>query len=326
MTDIDVSSICNALVDILVKTEDTTLEKLNLKKGIMHLVDDDRQAEVLKHFANSKPVTELGGSCLNAIRTLASLGSKTHFSGMVGEDAYGKMIHERMDTLNISNNLDTSRASTGTCLVLVSPDGERTMNTNLGASRLFDESLVPSEALKNSKVFHFCGYQWDSDSQKKAIKLAIDIAKANGTKVSFDIADPFVVQNNREDFLKLIEQSADIVFANQEESKMLFGCSPEDSAKKIAEFGAIGVIKKGAKGAVVAHKGQSIQIPPIATEVKDTTAAGDMFAAGFLYGYTNEQTLEVCGHIAATLAADVICRVGATVSEAALGKAKSIIQ
>ena len=91
MTDIDVSSICNALVDILVKTEDTTLEKLNLKKGIMHLVDDDRQAEVLKHFANSKPVTELGGSCLNAIRTLASLGSKTHFSGMVGEDAYGKM-------------------------------------------------------------------------------------------------------------------------------------------------------------------------------------------------------------------------------------------
>lgn len=157
MSQYDVTSICNALVDILVDANDSDIETLGLTKGIMHLVDDTRQNEVLNHFEGAKPVTELGGSCLNAIRTLANLEAKTHFAGMVGQDKYGEMIKSRMEELRIEQSIDLSSTSTGTCLVLISPDGERTMNTNLGASRLFDKSLVPTEALKSSKVFHFCG-------------------------------------------------------------------------------------------------------------------------------------------------------------------------
>lgn len=325
MSQYDVTSMCNALVDILIDAKDSDIETLGLTKGIMHLVDDQRQNEVLSHFEKADPVTELGGSSLNAIRTLASLDAKTHFAGMVGEDKYGDMIKKRMEELNIHQSIDISTKSTGTCLVLVSPDGERTMNTNLGASRLFDKSLVPTEALKASKVFHFCGYQWDTENQIKAIEAAIEISRANNTKVSFDIADPFVVQNHKDTFLKLIEGFTDIVFANQEEARMLFDSSPEDSAKAIAKMGSIGVIKKGGEGAVIGYKDELIEISPIATTVKDTTAAGDMFAAGFLYGLTRDQNLAICGEIAATLAADVISRVGATVSDEAIAKAKNLI-
>lgn len=326
MTQYDVVSICNALVDVLVTAEDSDLSQLELTKGMMHLVDEDRQAKVLSHFSGKGTTTELGGSAMNAIRTIASLGLKTSFAGMIGEDSYGRLIKERMESLGIDSHLASCEQATGTCLVLVTPDGERTMNTNLGASCLYDESLVPEDAIKAARIFHFCGYQWDAPPQIRAIEKACDIAKEAGSLISFDVADPFVIGRHKEAFLEVIKNKSDIVFSNKEEARMLFDCPPDEAAQKIAAFGAIGVVKKGSEGAVVSRGHDLVQIAPVNTDVVDTTAAGDMFAAGFLYGLAKGKELSVCGKLGASLASDVISRVGASVSEKGLQTARSILE
>ncbi len=324
MSNYDVVSICNALVDILVTAEEHDIKELELTKGQMHLVDGQRQAAVLKHVGNKEQTVELGGSSLNALRSLASMGARTSFAGMVGKDEFGRMISERMESLGIDAELKEVSEETGSCVVLITPDGERTMNTNLGSSRLYGPDLVPEEKIKSSKIFHFCGYQWDTDDQKTAINKAIEIAKKNNTLVSFDVADPFVVSSHQKDLVDIIDKHADIVFANESEAGALYGLSTEETAAKIAATGAIAVIKLGAKGAMIQKGEQTFKIDPVATTVIDTTAAGDMFAAGFLYGFSQEKPLETCGKTAATLASDVISRIGAKVSKEALEKAKSL--
>ena len=322
----DVVGICNALMDILIAVDDDTIKELELTKGNMHLVDADRQKMILERFNGTEQTVELGGSAMNAIRTLAGLGGKTAFAGMVAEDEFGDQITKRMADLGIVEKLGVSTTEpTGTCLILVTPDGERTMNTNLGASRLYTTSDVPTEEIKQAKVLHFCGYQWDTDGQKQAIKEAVKIAKEAGTKISFDVADPFVVGRFQDEFKELISEGADIVFSNREEAKLLYNSSPEEAAEKIAATGAIAVVKLGADGAIVqTPKEGLIKIDPVATKVVDTTAAGDMFAAGFLYGFVNERSLEACGHLAAFMASDVISRMGATISDEAMEKAKTV--
>ncbi|MCX6130275.1 MAG: adenosine kinase [Proteobacteria bacterium] len=324
MKSLDVISICNALVDILVQAKDQDIETLGLNRGIMHLVDDARQMQVIEHFSNQATTRELGGSSLNAIRTLASLGANTSFAGSIGADSYGEMIENRLKELGIKGHIHKIKAHTGLCFILVSPDGERTMNTNLGASCLYDESIVPDADIERARVFHFCGYQWANPGQIRAIKRALDIARSNDTLVSFDLADPFVVRSCKQDFIPLIEDYADIVFSNREESSLLFDSSPETACNFIADAGAIAAIKLGAEGALIGHGTKRIQDKPVPTTVIDTTAAGDMFAAGFLYGVCQGKALEVCGRMAAELASDVIGRLGGTVSHAALQRVKAL--
>jgi sugar/nucleoside kinase (ribokinase family) len=319
----DVASICNALVDILIQVDDFDLTKLGLTKGVMHLVDSERQGVVLSQFQRHQKSHELGGSSLNAIRTLAGLGLRTYFAGMVGDDEFALQIKKRLGDLEIDYSLQSHNEPTGSCVVLISPDGERTMNTHLGASRLFDKSLVPEDAIASSKIFHFCGYQWDTEEQKETITKAIDCSIKNSTLVSFDVADPFVVKRHQKDLLDIVKKS-DIVFANQEEAKILFESTPEAALGEITRHGATGVIKLGAKGALVGRGDEIHAIAPVKTTVIDTTAAGDMFAAGFLYGVSNNLPLGQCGNIAALLASDVISRIGATVSGEALERAKQL--
>jgi sugar/nucleoside kinase (ribokinase family) len=321
----DITSVCNALMDVLIEISDDDIKKLGLTKGVMHLVDSNRQKEVLSHFKGKPHVTELGGSAMNAIRTLASLGHKTVFAGMVNDDEYGNRIRERMNSLGIKSYLGGHNdEATGTCLILITPDGERTMNTNLGASRLYDATHIPHQEIAQSQVFHFCGYQWDTEDQKSALMSSIKTAHQNNTLISFDLADPFVVDRNRDDFIRLIHEEADLVFANKEEAKLLFNKSPEETARRIAETGSIAVVKLGADGALVVKGKEEYRIAPVPTTVVDTTAAGDMFAAGFLHGFLKGRDLPTCGKIAATLASDVISRVGAIVSGDALSKARTL--
>ena len=316
---LDVAAVCNALMDIVVEASEEDIRHLQLDKGHMHLVESDRQVQMLDHFKDRVQTIELGGSAMNAMRALASLGKKTAFAGMVGKDSYGLRIKERMKSLNMAAHLGESGANpTGTCLVLVSPDGERTMATCLGASRLYDRSHIPAKAVSTAKIFHFCGYQWDTPNQKEGILEAISLAKEAGTRVSFDLADPAVVQAHRDDFLKFIEHDADLVFANKEEAEGLFGLSFTETANKIASHGATAIIKLGADGAMIQQGSESIKIAPVPTTVLDTTAAGDMFAGGFLFGLVDGRPLEVCGRIAATLASDVISRYGAILSDSVL--------
>jgi sugar/nucleoside kinase (ribokinase family) len=321
---IDVVSVCNALVDILIKANEADLSKLNLTKGIMHLVDYDRQKKLLDHFGSVPRTVELGGSSMNAIRTLAALGKKAVFAGMVSKDEFGEKIESRLEQLGIDSHLVFGNEdATGSCVILITPDGERTMNTHLGSSRLYDHAAVPMQHIKDARVFHFSGYQWDTDGQKNAIMNAVKTASDHGTMVSFDLADPFVVNRHRDEFLPIIAEFADIVFTNKEESRMLYQSTPEKAAEEIAKTGAVAVVKLGSEGALIQKGNRQHRIAPVKTSVVDTTAAGDMFAAGFLYGYLGDLDLDTCGKMAATLASDVISRVGATVSNSALESVKN---
>ena len=223
-----------------------------------------------------------------------------------------------MAELGIYARLQEAAAHTGICFILVTPDGERTMNTSLGASCLFDQGLVSDEDIARAKIFHFAAYQWANPGQKRAVKRAMEVAKAHETLVSFDLADPFVVKENQKDLIELIENYADLVFCNREEARLLYDTTPEMSCTRITEAGAIAAVKLGSEGALVGQGPRRIPIAPVPTKVVDTTAAGDMFAAGFLHGYVHGRSLENCGHIGAFLASDVISRLGATVSQEAL--------
>lgn len=319
----DVLTICNALVDMIYKAEDMELAQFNLRKGEMHLVETDRQLSMLQHFSARDCTIETGGSSLNAMRAVAMLGKKPVFAGMVGHDHYGHVIRKRLEELKIKAHLyETKEDHTGTCLVLVTQDGERTMNTHLGASRLYAKDIIPDDDVRNSKVFHFSGYQWDTEDQKETILETLKLAKETNSKISFDLADPFVVRTHREDFVKVLEDFADIVFANEEEAKLLYEGSPEAAAKKIAETGAVAVIKLGARGALIQDSEKSIAVPAVPTTVLDTTGAGDMFAGGFLAAYVSQLTLKECGDLGALLASDVISRYGAQLSEPVIAKAR----
>lgn len=324
---IDVTSVCNALMDIVVEVTDDEVRAHGLTKAQMHLVSAAEQQKLLKAIEQRSKTVELGGSSLNTIRALASLERKTVFAGAVSNDQYGKQIAKRMNDLHITNELIvTDEEPTGTCVVLVTPDSERTMVTFLGASRHFGTNIIPRSAISESKIFHFCGYQWDTAGQKEAITESIKVAKDHDCLVSFDAADAFVVEHNREAFVKLIQQDADIVFANREEAQMLFGKEkkPEAIAAEISQFGPIAVIKLDADGALICKNGEMTSINPVKTQVVDSTGAGDMFAAGFLYGQSQGRPLEICGMMAATLASDVISRRGATLSDTALAKVRSL--
>lgn len=323
-TDYDVISVCNALMDLMFECSEEDIRSFGLSKGTMQLADQTTQSNIVERFQGLERAKELGGSSLNALRAVAMTGGRAHFTGVVGKDSFGRAIHERMDDLGIQNSLGIhENTDTGTCVVLVTPDGERTMVTHLGASRLYDENSIREYPLTSTKVFHFCGYQWDTLEQKSAIKKALELAKSAGVTISFDLADPFVVSAHQDDCHWIIDNYADIVFANQREAEMLYGTSAEEAVQTLHSKGLkAGLVKLGAKGALCATVDGVHVIDPVAAEVVDTTAAGDMFAGGFLSAWTQGLSIQDCGSVAAILASDVIERYGANLSPKAIERVR----
>ncbi|MFN8674098.1 MAG: adenosine kinase [Candidatus Sericytochromatia bacterium] len=310
--ELDVLAICNVLKDIIIKVTDEELEELNISKGIMHLVSEEQQQVILEKFHNKEKIVEMGGSGPNMIRELAILGRKVSQTGMVGSDHYGDLYLSRVKELGIKNNISQSDlGSTGTSIILISPDGERTMNTCLGMSRCYTVNDVPDEDIKKSKYLIVTGYQWDTDNQIEAISHAIRVAKHNDTKIVFDIADPFCVDKHRETFMNVIEEYADIVFANHKELHMLTGKELDKSIKMLSPMLEMLVVKCGKEGSKIVTKDGIVHIPSNEVPVIDTTAAGDMYAGGFLFGLLNKLSLEESGKIATYCAETVIQYVGA---------------
>lgn len=313
---LDVLSICNVLKDIIIKVSDDELKELGLSKGIMTLISEEEQQKILKKFEDKDKRVEIGGSGTNAMRTMAILGQKVSQAGMVGEDTYGEICLQRVNELGIKNNIkQASVGNTGTSIILITPDGERTMNTCLGMSRCYTVSDIPEVDIQDSKYLHITGYQWDTDNQIEAINHAIRVAKNSNTKISFDLSDPFCVDRHRETFMNVIEEYVDIVFANLKEASMLTGKGLDESLDILSEISDIAVIKCGSEGSWVKTKTHKIKVKANKIQVIDTTAAGDMYAGGFMYGITKNLPLEDCGKIANFCAETVIQQVGARIPE-----------
>ena len=311
--DYDVIGIGNAIVDVLSHADDAFLAANGIEKGGMTLIDAAR-AEAL--YSRMGPGTEIsGGSAANTMAGIASLGGRAAYVGKVRNDQLGEVFaHDiRAAGVHFTTAPATSGAPTARCLIMVTPDAQRSMNTFLGACVDLGPEDVLEADIAAAKITYLEGYLWDPPRAKDAFLKAATLAHAAGRQVSLSLSDAFCVNRYRSEFLELVTKHVDILFANETEILALFETGSFDEAVKAAQAtGTLAVLTRGASGASVVGRDGVIHVPaaPVA-KVVDTTGAGDLFAAGFLYGYTNGRSLETSAHFGTIAAAEIISHVGA---------------
>ncbi|HEY1631081.1 MAG TPA: adenosine kinase [Rhizomicrobium sp.] len=309
----DVAGIGNAIVDVIAPVDDAFLLAHNIAKGVMTLIDEHR-AEVL-NAALGNPRLIAGGSAANTMAGLASLGGKGLFIGKVKDDALGRAFRQSMTEIGVQ--YDTAPAKHGAAsacsVIAVTPDGHRSMNTFLGASREMTPADIDEAAVAEARVLYIEGYLWDAPEAKAAIVKAMAAAKKGGAKIALTLSDPFCVGRNRAEFLELLRNDLDIVFANEDEAKMLFEVEDfDDVFQAMRPWPGIAALTRSEKGCVIAQGNDIHVIDAVpGVTVLDTTGAGDQFAAGFLYGLTHGKTLADCGRLGAMAAAEIIAHYGA---------------
>ena len=297
----------NPLIDIIINAKDNDLNNLGLDKGVMHLVDEKRQKDILSYFSKLKPIYHPGGSAPNTLLACSALGIPSLITGKIGNDKFGDVYIKQAQKFGVIPALVQGQGPTGSSIVIVTPDGERTMNTHLGMCRSFSKEDIDIEKLSKSKFLYFTGYMWDTESQKTAIKTAIKTAKANKIKIIFDVADPFVVKRNREEFLEIIKKDIDIVFTNKSELAILYDTKDYNiSANYLSKIVKIAGIKLGKKGSIVLENGMQTLLPPRSIIAKDSTGAGDMYAAGFISALSKGLEPIQAGKIGGFLAEEII--------------------
>lgn len=310
---LDVVCIGNAIVDVLASVDDGFLAENELEKGIMTLIDQSQAEAIYTKMGPAKEAS--GGSAANTAAGIAALGGKGGYIGRVRDDQLGQIFRHDIRTGGV--RFDTAPAndgaSTARCFVLVTPDAQRTMMTYLGACTELDKSDVDPALIADAKVTYLEGYLWDPPKAKEAIGNAAEISHANGRKVALSLSDPFCVERHRDTFLELIAERVDILFANEDEIVSLFQSeSFDEAATRVSAFVETAVLTRSAKGCVVVTGGEKLEVPaePVA-HVLDTTGAGDLFAAGFLYGYTQGRSMTDCARLGGVCAAEVISHMGA---------------
>ena len=314
----DVFGLGNALVDALVVLdEQDILTRHGLSRGTMHLVDDPLWQAVYGEVPRADVVLAPGGSCANTVSTVALLGGNATFCGLVGEDELGSSYDAGLgEVLGNHFLVQRSGSPTGKCLSLVSSsDAERTMLTDLGTSMALEPGEVPVTEVCDSRWFHVTGYLFTGGRMGDAAMDALDSAAAEGTKISFDLGDTFVVNHFGEAAGKVIDDYASLLFMNREEGRALLGGDPEELLGELLERVEVVVLKLGAEGSLVARGDERIRIRAPRVDAIDTTGAGDAYAGGFLYGLAKGWTLEACGKLASAVAALTVSQVGGVVRD-----------
>lgn len=310
----DVVGIGNAIVDVLSPVSDALLEEIGLHKGSMTLIDEAAAREIYGRMDDGVECS--GGSAANTIAGLASFGTRAAFIGKTRNDALGGVFAADIRAMGVTFRTPPAgedAPETARCLVLVTPDAQRTMGTFLGASVLLGPEDIDRDLIKASGITYLEGYLWDPPRAKEAFLLAMDIAHAANNKVALSLSDPFCVARFRDDFRNLAENHIDILFANEHEIMSLY--ETEDFASALDSIRGrceIAVLTRSEKGSVVVTADAIHEIPayPVA-KVVDTTGAGDLYAAGFLHGLTRGHDLAHCGRLASRAAAEVISHYGA---------------
>jgi sugar/nucleoside kinase (ribokinase family) len=311
---LDILTIGNAIVDILSQTDERFLQEQGLAKGTMALIDEPR-AEALYGVTGSTTIVS-GGSAANTAVGAAMLGAKVGFVGKVREDELGSLFAHDLAAVGVdfATPKATDGPSTARCFVLVTPDGERTMSTYLGACTGLGPSDIPDEVAASARIVYIEGYLWDAPAAKEAIRRAIAAAHEAGAKVAFTLSDPFCVDRYRDEFRALLaDGSIDILFANSHELISLYQTADLDAALDgLRQEKAIGVVTCSADGALVVSRDGTEAVPAFPVErVVDTTGAGDLFAAGFLAGLARGLDARRCARLGGLAAAEVISHIGA---------------
>ncbi|MEO1969100.1 MAG: adenosine kinase [Sphingomonadaceae bacterium] len=309
----DVIAIGNAVVDVIASCEEDLIDELQLNRGGMTLIDEARSAELYSAMPPAREVS--GGSAANTLAGLATLGLQCAFVGQVADDQLGAVFRHDMRATGI--DFDTpareGEPSTGRVLIFVTPDGERTMNTYLGAGQYLPAAALDEELIASGAILYLEGYLWDPEEPRKAMRRAIEVARAAGRKVAFTASESFVIDRHGDDFRAMIEDGLiDILFVNEHELASLTGESDfETGVAAVAGKVPVLVATRSAKGAIAIANGERAEVAaePIA-KVVDTTGAGDQFAAGFLSGHARGESLDRCLRRGAIAAAEVISHYG----------------
>lgn len=312
-TSLDVVGVGNAIVDVLAQADDAQLEQLGLAKGAMTLIEADRADELYGQMASGVEVS--GGSAANTLAGIASLGGKGAYIGKVRDDQLGEVFNHdiRAAGVDYRSRPVTSGSSTARCLIFVTPDAQRTMQTFLGVSVDLGPDDIDPEAIGQAAITYLEGYLFDKEEAKEAFVKAAEIAHAAGRKVALSLSDPFCVDRHRAAFLHLVEGHIDILFANEAEITSLYEVEDFDAAvAKVRGHCEIAALTRGADGSVIVTADEFIEIAAEPVEkVVDTTGAGDLFAAGVLFGITQGYELAVCGKIGSIASAEIISHYGA---------------
>jgi len=313
MTDFDLLGIGNALVDVVVQADDAFLAEHTLDKGGMMLVGPDRSDFLYSKMGSATESS--GGSCGNTMAGFASLGGRGAYIGKVRDDDFGKVFRHDLDAIGVT--FATPPASdgpgTGRCLVLVTPDAQRTMCTTLGAATSLTTADIDDTQVRASSVIYMEGYLFDPPEAKAAFVHAAEVAHAADRKVSITLSDSFCVYRHRAAFAHLVDNHIDILFANEDEIVSLYEAAGFDEAVQAVRGRCeIACLTRSAEGSVIVAGDDVIEVPAAPVDaVVDTTGAGDLYAAGFLYGYTQGKSMAESGAIGGIAAAEVIAHYGA---------------
>ncbi|MFY9153640.1 MAG: adenosine kinase [Prolixibacteraceae bacterium] len=308
-----VLGIGNALIDVLINiSDDAVLQIFGLPKGSMTLVDANLSAEIKKSTKNNTRTIQTGGSAANTIHGIAKLGGKCGYIGKISNDEFGEFYLNDFEKNQIKTHFFYSETGTGHATGLISPDSERTFGTYLGAAMELTADELTAEIFRDYGIMHIEGYLVQNH---QLIEAAMKTAKENGLQISVDMASFNIVEANLDFLHRIIRQYVDIVFANEEEATSLTGKKPQEALIDIGEMCSIAIVKLGAKGSLIKSGNKIIHIDAIPAKSIDTTGAGDIYAAGFLYALAENLDLEVAGKIGSMLAGNVVEIMGAKLPE-----------
>ena len=313
----------NALVDVLVRiNDDQLLDKFGLPKGSMQLVDIEKSQNLISELSHINYEVASVGSAANTINGLANLGISCGYIGKIHDDKFGKIFTEDMTSKGIEADLMIGSQDTGIATTLISEDSQRTFATYLGAAVELTSDDLKEEFFKGYHFFHIEGYLVQNH---ELIESAVKLAKNCGLKVCIDLASYNVVEDNLDFLKKLVRDHVDIVFANEEESKSFTDKDPEAALDEIANMCEIAVVKVGAKGSMVKTQTEQVFVEAITAQPIDTTGAGDLYAAGFLYGLSTDLPLKKCAQLGSLLGGNVIEVIGPKMDEERWTNIKSAV-
>ena len=306
----------NALVDIQAQINDETLGRLKFAKGMMTLVDEETQQRVLAEL-DGVPVNRCaGGSAANTVIGVADFGGRAAYAGKVGNDDLGEFCLADMRKMGVTIEVPPAEGRTGTCVVLITEDAQRTMLTCLGVSATLGPEDIDEAELRQAKYLYVEGYLFTAEKPHAAALKAIELAKKQGVLVAFTVSDPFLIQHHRDEFWGLIKGPVDLLFCNLQEGRSLTGLQdPIEIAHEIHKHARNVALTLGPNGSILMHEGEAIPIEALAVEAVDTTGAGDMYAAGLLSGITQDLSWKQAGHLASHAAARIVTQLGARLGQ-----------
>ncbi len=312
----------NPLIDIVVMAEDDEIECLGLNKGNMHLIDKEKRDEILDFLKDREKKLFVAGSCQNTIMGAFKLGADALFSGVIGDDDLSNYYENILKEIRLGSHMIRMPGPTGSSNIFVSPDAQRTMATFLGNCRRFNTSCLDEEKIRSSEFLYFTGYMWDTDDQKEASSKACTIARSAGTKVVFNLADSNLVLRNKHELLDFVKTKVDIMISNEDEAKALTDMDYVGSARELSGFCSHVIITRSEKGSFIKDEEKEHEIPALKVKAVDSTGAGDMYAAGLLYGMCKGHNMVKAGRIASAFGGLIVQQVGTEISPDMIAKVK----